>query len=71
MWRWFSILAIVRKSGWPDLALLKLEKPLPDRFIPAYFGGYTPHNGDGLIAAGYGEGFPVPLLKKWVDKVGF
>jgi secreted trypsin-like serine protease len=45
------------KSGWPDLALLKLEKPLPDRFIPAYFGGYTPHNGDGLIAAGYGEGF--------------
>jgi integrase len=23
------------------------------------------------VAAGYGEGFPVPLLRKWVDKIGF
>jgi integrase len=23
------------------------------------------------VAAGYGEGFPVPLLKKWIDKIGF
>jgi integrase len=23
------------------------------------------------IAAGYGEGFPVPLLRKWIDKIGF
>jgi site-specific recombinase XerC len=23
------------------------------------------------IAAGYGEGFPVPLLKQWIDKIGF
>lgn len=23
------------------------------------------------VAAGYGEGFPVPLLKRWVDKIGF
>jgi integrase len=23
------------------------------------------------VAAGYGEGFPVPMLKKWVDKIGF
>jgi integrase len=22
------------------------------------------------VAAGYGEGFPVPLLKKWIDKIG-
>jgi integrase len=22
------------------------------------------------VAAGYGEGFPVPLLRKWVDKIG-
>jgi integrase len=22
------------------------------------------------VAAGYGEGFPVPLLKRWVDKIG-
>jgi integrase len=23
------------------------------------------------IAAGYGEGFPVPLLRNWIDKIGF
>ncbi len=23
------------------------------------------------VAAGYGEGFPVPQLKKWIDRVGF
>jgi integrase len=23
------------------------------------------------VAEGYGEGFPVPLLKKWIDRVGF
>jgi hypothetical protein len=23
------------------------------------------------VAAGYGEGFPVPMLKRWVDKIGF
>src|SRR4051812_12487496 len=23
------------------------------------------------VAAGYGEGFPVPLLRRWIDKIGF
>jgi integrase len=23
------------------------------------------------VAAGYGEGFPVPLLKQWINKIGF
>jgi integrase len=23
------------------------------------------------VAAGYGEGFPVPLLKRWIDKIGW
>ncbi len=23
------------------------------------------------VAAGYGEGFPVPLLKRWIDEIGF
>ena len=23
------------------------------------------------VAAGYGEGFPVPMLRKWIDKIGF
>ena len=23
------------------------------------------------VAAGYGEGFPVPTLRKWIDKIGF
>ena len=26
---------------------------------------------DETVAAGYGEGFPVPLLRKWIDKIGF
>jgi integrase len=26
---------------------------------------------DKTVAEGYGEGFPVPLLKRWVDKIGF
>ena len=41
--------------GSPDLAILKLAKPLPDRFSPAYFGGPVPGNGDDLIAVGYGK----------------
>ena len=23
------------------------------------------------VAAGYGVGFPVPLLRKWINKIGF
>jgi hypothetical protein len=23
------------------------------------------------VAEGYGEGFPGPLLKRWIDKIGF
>jgi hypothetical protein len=23
------------------------------------------------VAEGYGLGFPVPLLKRWIDKIGF
>ncbi len=23
------------------------------------------------VAAGYGEGFPVPMLRKWIDRIGF
>jgi secreted trypsin-like serine protease len=44
-----------RQPGSPDLALLKLAKPLPDRFAPAYFGGPVPGAGDDLIAVGYGK----------------
>jgi hypothetical protein len=44
-----------RLPGSPDLALLKLAKPLPDRFSPTYFGGPVPGNGDDLIAVGYGR----------------
>jgi hypothetical protein len=44
-----------RLPGSTDLALLKLAKPLPDRFSPAYFGGPVPGHGDDLIAVGYGK----------------
>jgi hypothetical protein len=23
------------------------------------------------VAAGYGEGFSLPVLRKWIDKIGF
>lgn len=39
----------------PDLAILKLEKPLPDRFIPAFLGVRAVRVGDHLIVAGYGK----------------
>jgi len=39
----------------PDLAMLKLAKPLPDRFIPAFLSARTVSVGDHLIVAGYGK----------------
>ena len=44
-----------RDSGSPDLAILKLAKPLPDRFIPAVLNPRSPSVGDDLIVAGYGK----------------
>jgi hypothetical protein len=41
--------------GSTDLAVLKLAKPLPDRFSPVFFGGPVPRNDDDLIAVGYGK----------------
>ena len=32
--------------------------------------GNTRHEKE-TVAAGYCEGFPVPLLKRWIDKIGF
>ena len=42
-------------SGSPDLAILRLEKPLPDRFVPAVLNPRVPSVGDDLIVAGYGK----------------
>jgi Trypsin len=44
-----------KDSGSPDLAVLKLATPLPDRFIPATLGARHLAEGDNLIAAGYGK----------------
>ncbi len=44
-----------KDSGSPDLAMLKLAKPLPDRFIPATINPRSLNEGDDLIAAGYGQ----------------
>ena len=44
-----------KDSGSPDLAILKLAKPLPDRFIPAVLSARHLAGGDNLIAAGYGK----------------
>jgi hypothetical protein len=41
--------------GSTDLAMLKLAKPLPDRFAPVFFGGPVPRDDDDLIAVGYGK----------------
>jgi hypothetical protein len=48
----------IKDSGSPDLAVLKLAKPLPDRFIPAVLSARHPAEGDHLIAAGYGKSSP-------------
>jgi len=42
-------------AGSPDLAILKLAKPLPDRFIPAVVNPRGLAAGEDLIAAGYGK----------------
>jgi hypothetical protein len=57
-----------RDKGSPDLAVLRLEKPLPDHFIPATLGPRHLAEGDTLIAAGYGkasddEAKPAPMLR--------
>ena len=44
-----------KDTGSPDLAILRLAKPLPDRFIPAVLGPRHLAEGDNLIAAGYGK----------------
>jgi hypothetical protein len=41
--------------GTPDLGILKLAKPLPSRFTPAFIEARPPKSGDDLIAAGYGK----------------
>lgn len=57
-----------KDKGSPDLAILKLAKPLPDHFIPAALGPRHLAEGDSLIAAGYGkasaeEAKPSPVLR--------
>jgi secreted trypsin-like serine protease len=42
-------------SGSPDLAILKLAKPLPGPFTPAVVNPKSLAEGDDLIAAGYGQ----------------
>ena len=44
-----------RDSGSPDLAILKLATPLPDRFVAATLSARHLAEGDNLIAAGYGK----------------
>jgi Trypsin len=44
-----------KDAGSPDLAILKLAKPLPDRFIPATVSARHLAEGDNLLAAGYGK----------------
>ena len=58
----------IRDRGSPDLAILRLAKPLPDHFIPATLGPRHLAEGDTLIAAGYGkasddEAKPTPVLR--------
>jgi hypothetical protein len=45
----------IKDRASPDLAILRLERPLPDRFMPAVLSGRHLAEGDHLIAAGYGK----------------
>src|SRR5262249_25047791 len=55
---------VVRHPGYepnvasPDMALLRLERPLPARFTPAFLGARAPDKGEDLIAVGYGKSSP-------------
>lgn len=44
-----------KDTGSPDLAILRLATPLPDRFIAATLSSRHLAEGDDLIAAGYGK----------------
>lgn len=44
-----------KDTGSPDLAMLRLATPLPDRFLPATLSSRHLAEGDNLIAAGYGK----------------
>jgi hypothetical protein len=61
-------------AGSPDLAVLRLAKPLPDRFIPAELSPRGIADGGALIAAGYGktslkESAPKPALRMVLMRV--
>jgi Trypsin len=43
------------QRGSPDLAILKLARPLPDGFRPAFIDPRLPNEGADLIIAGYGK----------------
>ena len=35
------------------------------------FDGHCLGHEERTVAAGYGEGFSLPVLRKWIDKIGF
>jgi hypothetical protein len=43
------------QQGSPDLAILKLARPLPDRFTPVFLDPRLPGDGTDLVVAGYGK----------------
>jgi Trypsin len=45
-----------KDAGSHDLSLLRLAKPLPDRFVPAFVSVHRPGLGSDVIAAAYGRG---------------
>jgi hypothetical protein len=45
-----------KDAGSQDLSLLRLAKPLPDRFVPAFVSVHRPGLGSDVIAAAYGRG---------------
>jgi trypsin len=48
-------LPVVQRRRAPDVALLKLAKPLPTRFAPAFVDWQTAAVGDRVIVVGYGQ----------------
>jgi hypothetical protein len=46
---------VASEHGSPDLAILKLAKPLPDRFTPVFLDPRPPVDGADLVVAGYGK----------------
>ena len=54
----------------PALAAAPRARPAARRRLPEDKRWAVLGHEKETVAAGYGEGFPVPMLRKWIDRIG-